>query len=256
MRIAEAARVWDAAIATTDKLLANSRRQRRDLMQLLIRKRKAPGQPQDHWQQVDFDEIFERITRKNTVGERQVLTISAQHGLVSQSDYFNRHMASADLRGYTHLTTGDFAYNKSASTGYPMGAIKPLLAHDSGVVSSLYICFRRRSDVQLDADFFRLYFEAGMLNESITGIAQEGARSHGLLNVDVKAFFKLPLHVPPLETQRRIAEVLCVAEQEERCIAAQGEVLRQEKRALMNELFTGRRRLPLSAQSRDIPVAA
>lgn len=129
------------------------------------------------------------------------------------------------------------------------------MAYDSGVVSGLYICFRRRPGAEVDNDFYRLYFEAGMLNEAITGIAQEGARNHGLLNVSLKDFFKLPLHLPPLDVQRRIAAILRGAEAEEYSIAAQIEALRLEKRALLGELFSGRRRVRLPPAQTVAPPA-
>jgi type I restriction enzyme S subunit len=64
-----------------------------------------------------------------------------------------------------------------------------------------------------------------------------------LLNVCVKDFFKLKLRVPSVKAQQRIAEVLNVAECEERCIEQQLERLKQEKRALMADLLTGKRRV-------------
>ncbi len=244
-RIAERLKTWDKFIATTEALLGNSRRQKQDLMQVLLSgRRRFPGD-RSTWTTCDFDHVFERIKRKNAVGNNNVLTISGQHGLISQRDYFNKSVASENLQGYTLLERGDFAYNKSYSAGYPLGAIKPLLAYDAGVVSSLYLCFRIKPGVAADADFFRHYFEAGMLNEEISGIAQEGARNHGLLNVSVTDFFKLRLHVPPVETQRRIAEVLNAAEAEERSFSAQLARLREEKRALMVDLLTGKRRVKL-----------
>lgn len=242
-RIAQIAATWDRAIDTVGALLENHRRQTQDLMVVLLGgQRRIPG-TRSPWAHVDFESVFERITRRNAEDERNVLTISAQHGLVSQRDYFSKSVASEDLRHYTRLTSGDFAYNKSASSGYPMGAIKPLLAHDSGVVSSLYICFRHRPGIEVDPDFYRLYFEAGMLNDALTGIVQEGARSHGMLNISVRDFFKLPLAVPPVEEQRRIAGVLRVAEAQERTIATQREALKAEKHALMKDLLAGRRRV-------------
>lgn len=247
--IAEVLSLWDRAIATTKQLLANSRRQKQDLMQGLLTGHRTFGVDSTQWSYADFDQIFERVTRKNTAGNRNVLTISGQHGLISQREYFSRVVASDDLSGYTQLSTGDFAYNKSSSNGYPMGAIKPLVAYDSGVVSSLYICFRIRPDVEADEDFFSHYFDAGMLNDEITGIAQEGARSHGLLNVSVKEFFKLKLRVPPLEDQRRIAQVLNTAQEEVRNIERQLDRLRTEKRALMADLLTGKRRVRIAAKA-------
>lgn len=254
-RIAAMACVWDAAITTTERLLANSRRQKNDLLQGLLSGHRRFQSDKLRWEQPDFDEVFERITRKNAIGNQNVLTISGQHGLISQREFFNKSVASENLQGYTLLERCDFAYNKSYSTGYPVGAIKPLLRYESGVVSSLYLCFRIRPDVEADADFFRHYFEAGMLNDAITGIAQEGARNHGLLNVSVKDFFKLKLHVPRIEIQRRIAEVLNAAEAEECCIERQLEKLRQEKRALMADLLTGKRRVRLPETSTE-PEAA
>lgn len=245
-RIAKILVTWDQAIATTERLLANSQRRTRDLMvSLLSGSRRFPGMS-DKWRYVDFDSVFERVNRKNTSKNTNVLTISAEHGLISQRDYFNKSVASANLAGYTLLHRREFAYNKSYSAGYPMGAIKPLLAYDAGVVSSLYLCFKLRGDVDADFDFFRHYFEAGFLNQEIEGIAQEGARNHGLLNVSVTDFFKLQLHVPSAPEQRRIADVLNVAKAEEKVLATQLKCLRHEKAALMSPLLTGKRRVKLT----------
>lgn len=244
-RIAHILSTWDRTIAAMARLLANSQRRTRDLMaSLLSGHRRFPGRS-DKWRYVDFDSIFERISRKNTTHNTNVLTISAEHGLISQLDYFNKTVASANLTGYTLLHRYDFAYNKSYSAGYPMGAIKPLLAYEAGVVSSLYLCFKLREDVDADFDFFRHYFEAGLLNQEIEGIAQEGARNHGLLNVSVTDFFKLQLHVPSAPEQRRIAEVINVAKAQEECFKAQLQCLRHEKAALMSQLLTGKRRVKL-----------
>jgi type I restriction enzyme S subunit len=183
--------------------------------------------------------------RKNKDGNSNVLTISGEHGLVSQLAYFNKNVASDNLSTYTLLQGGEFAYNKSYSTGYPMGAIKYLIHGKSGVVSSLYMCFRIRDDVDADVNFFRHYFEAGVLDEELMGIAQEGARNHGLLNVSVADFFGLRLFVPEVQEQRRISTVINAAESLERVIVAQIEHLRAERASLMQQLLTGRRRLRL-----------
>jgi type I restriction enzyme, S subunit len=244
-RIAQILSTWDQAIETAERLLTNGQRCTRNLMISLL-----SGQRRFHgmsckWRYVDFDVVFERVTRKNAAHNTNVLTISAEYGLISQKDYFSKSVASANLSGYTLLRRHDFAYNKSYSAGYPMGAIKPLLAYDAGVVSSLYICFRLRDDVDADFDFFRHYFEAGLLNKEIEGVAQEVARNHGLLNVSLTDFFKLQLHIPEIAEQRRIAEVINVAREEESLLEAQVRALRQEKAALMAQLLTGKRRVKL-----------
>ncbi|WDK48485.1 restriction endonuclease subunit S [Xanthomonas campestris pv. campestris] len=246
-RIAHILSTWDQAIATTERLLANACTQRKTLTNALFVHGRHSSMTTHGWKFADLDEVFERVTRRNTTANSNVLTISGTRGLVSQRDYFNKSVASENLSGYTLIERGEFAYNKSYSAGYPMGAIKPLSRYDQGVVSSLYICFRLRDGVEADADFFRHYFEVGMLNEGLSGIAQEGARNHGLLNVGVGDFFKLRLHIPDVTEQRRVAAILNMAEQKEQLITAQLDKLRDEKKALMSQLLTGKRRVRLPA---------
>ncbi|MEB1145666.1 restriction endonuclease subunit S [Xanthomonas campestris pv. campestris] len=249
--IVEVLSTWDQAIATTERLLANACTQRKTLTNALFVHGRHSSMTTHGWKFADLDEVFERVTRRNTTANSNVLTISGTRGLVSQRDYFNKSVASENLSGYTLIERGEFAYNKSYSAGYPMGAIKPLTRYDQGVVSSLYICFRLRDGVEADADFFRHYFEVGMLNEGLSGIAQEGARNHGLLNVGVGDFFKLRLHIPDVTEQRRVAAILNMAEQKEQLITAQLDKLRDEKKALMSQLLTGKRRVRLPADEAE-----
>ena len=102
------------------------------------------------------------------------------------------------------MKKGDFAYNKSYSNGYPLGAIKRLNNYDEGVVSPLYICFRAKE--KISTCFYEQYFESGFLNKEIFKIAQEGARNHGLLNVSVTEFFKdIKIAQPSLEVMNKSA---------------------------------------------------
>jgi len=247
-RIAEILSTWDRAIETVEALIANARGQKKALMQsLLTGKKRLPGFSEE-WRWLKFSDVFERVREKNAAGNTNVLTISAQHGLISQVEYFNKSVASDDVRGYTLLQRGDFAYNKSYSDGYPYGAFKPLELYDSGVVSSLYICFRL-SGTEHNHAFFRHYFEAGLFNREVAAIAQEGARNHGLLNVSVVDFFDTSLHAPgPLE-QIAIAQVINDAERKERALSDQLAALRREKSALMQQLLTGKRRVKVDERA-------
>jgi type I restriction enzyme, S subunit len=244
-RIADILSTWDEAIETVEALVANAREQKRALMQtLLTGHTRLPGFADD-WSWTKFSDAFNRVRDKNDVGDTNVLTISAQHGLVSQTDYFNKVVASDDVRGYTLLRLGDFAYNKSYSDGYPLGAFKPLERYDRGIVSSLYICFRLAS-ANYDHDFMRHYFEAGMFNREVAAIAQEGARNHGLLNVSVVDFFDTSLHTPGRDEQVAIAAVINNAERAEQMLINQCDALRKEKASLMQQLLTGKRRVELT----------
>lgn len=149
-----------------------------------------------------------RITDKNKENNQNVLTISAQCGLVSQYDYFNKNVASTDVSNYYLINKGDFAYNKSRSQGHPYGAIKSLRLYNKGVVSPLYICFRTKSE-DFDCDFLEYCFDTDLIDREIGKIAQEGARNHGLLNISTTDFFNnVTISVPTLPEQRKIASCL------------------------------------------------
>ena len=70
------------------------------------------------WKTVRLKKQFIRQTRKNTERNTNVLTISAQHGLISQEDFFSKSVASENKENNYLLYRGDFAYNKSYSNGY------------------------------------------------------------------------------------------------------------------------------------------
>lgn len=196
----------------------------------------------DTWKETRLKKMFARLLRKNTVGNTNVLTISAQHGLISQESFFNKSIASEDKTNYYLLHRGDFAYNKSYSNGYPFGAIKPLTLYESGIVSPLYICFSPTEENGCP-EFYTHYFEGGFMNHEINAFAQEGARNHGLLNISTQDFFNSIIIVPPLPEQQKIAEILSmqdkIIELKERLLS---EKLRQKK-YLMQQLLNGEQRL-------------
>lgn len=162
----------------------------------------------NEWKKVKLGDLFERVTRKNTnLKSENVLTISAQYGLINQEEFFNKSVAGKNLKSYYLLKKGEFAYNKSYSAGYPMGATKMLEKYDYGVVSSLYICFKSRSDL-VNNEYFKYYFESKQYYDELSKIAQEGARNHGLLNVSSEDFFNINIFLPSIEEQEKIVKIL------------------------------------------------
>ena len=146
------------------------------------------------WEQRKLGEVAHRVIRKNEGNQSDLpLTISAQHGLVDQRDYFNSQVASRDMSGYYLLENGEFAYNKSTSADSPWGVIKRLTKYEKGCLSTLYICFRLD---QGDPEFLVTYYETNRWHGAVQMIAAEGARNHGLLNIAPDDFFETALTLP------------------------------------------------------------
>lgn len=194
------------------------------------------------WKTTHFRTMFSRLNRKNAEGNTNVLTISAQDGLISQEDFFNKSIASEDKSNYYLLYKGEFAYNKSYSNGYPYGALKPLTAYESGIVSPLYICFAATAKNEMP-DYYSQYFEGGLMNHEIQAFAQEGARNHGLLNIGVDDFFNSYLLCPPLPEQQRIAEILTIQDKVIELKEKRTAEKQRQKKYLMQRLLTGKKRL-------------
>lgn len=237
-KISEILIAQDKTIELKEKLLTEKQRQKKCLMQQLLTGKKRLSGFSGEWQNCRLRQLTKRIRCKNTVGNENVLTISAQHGLINQAEFFNKEIASEDKSNYYLLKKNDFAYNKSYSAGYPYGAIKRLVRYDVGIVSPLYICFEiTGKDVSLE--YMEQYFEAGLMNREIQAFAQEGARNHGLLNIAVDDFFNCKMVLPSLKEQKAIAAVLTAADREIELLRQTLDQEKQKKKALMQLLLTG-----------------
>lgn len=172
-----------------------------------IRFKDENGKDFPDWVEKRLGDVFQRSATKNNENNQNVLTASAQSGLINQKEFFNKSVSAKDVTGYYLLNQGDFVYNKSYCKGYPMGAIKRLNRYEKGVVSPIYICFKLIREN--DPIFYEKFFDHGGVNKDLHKIAQEGVRNHGLLNVGIHDFFKdLRIPKPCLVEQQKIANSL------------------------------------------------
>lgn len=160
------------------------------------------------WEQEKLQNFAVRITRKNIKKQNnRPLTISAQHGLVDQTVYFNNRVAAQDVSNYYLIKKGEFAYNRSTSKDAPVGAVRRLVDYEEGVLSTLYLVFSITDPQHVDPNYLSYFFETTGWHSWILERAAEGARNHGLLNVSSQDFLSLPVMLPSsLEEQQKIGE--------------------------------------------------
>ena len=160
------------------------------------------------WEQEKLQNFAVRITRKNIKKQNnRPLTISAQHGLVDQTVYFNNRVAAQDVSNYYLIKKGEFAYNRSTSKDAPVGAVRRLVDYEEGVLSTLYLVFSITDPQHVDPNYLSYFFETTGWHSWILERAAEGARNHGLLNVSSQDFLSLPVMLPSsMEEQQKIGE--------------------------------------------------
>ncbi|MBT8921956.1 restriction endonuclease subunit S, partial [Lactobacillus delbrueckii subsp. bulgaricus] len=198
----------------------------------------------DDWEQCKLGDLADRVTTKNKGMVSELpLTISAQDGLISQDEFFNKKVASKDLSSYLLLHHGDFAYNKSYSNGYPFGTIKRLEKYPQGVVSSLYIAFKPNSSIS--SDFMAQYYESNNWHKEIYKCAAEGARNHGLLNVPPSDFFATNLNIPITKSEQlKIGRLLNAVDQTITLHEEKKHQLERLKSALLQKMFADKSGYP------------
>lgn len=156
-------------------------------------------------------------------------------GLIDQEEYFNKIVASKSLKNYYLLNKGEFAYNKSYSNGYPYGAVKRLDFYENGAVSTLYICFKPKDNI--NSDFLKIYFETDKWYKEIYKIAVEGARNHGLLNISINDFFNTHHYLPSLNEQKKISNFINILSKKIKLLEDKYEDYNNLKRFFLQNMF-------------------
>ncbi|CYT78996.1 restriction endonuclease subunit S [Streptococcus suis] len=147
-------------------------------------------------------EVAEKISQKNL--DRQYVetfTNSAEFGIISQRDFFEKNISSLDnISGYYIVNPDDFVYNPRISNLAPVGPIKRNKLGRVGVMSPLYTIFRF-SDIHLD--FVEKYFDTTIWHRYMELNGDSGARSDRFAIKD-SVFKGLPIPLPTLPEQEAI----------------------------------------------------
>ncbi|MET8379944.1 hypothetical protein [Streptomyces microflavus] len=190
------------------------------------------------WRQVSLSEVVTRVTTKNVDGTNQnVLTVSAEYGLIAQESFFTKKVASKDTSGYYVVAPGQFVYNKSTSKSAAYGTVARNLSDAPGIVSPLYFVFEAKDGAALP-EYLELALNSNQFFGSLAGMLREGARSHGLLNVRLKEFYAATVMLPPLPVQKRIVETTSAVEEQISALDTEAEALTRVESRLRRDLFS------------------
>lgn len=238
-KIAQILSTWDKAIATTEKLLENSQKQKQALMQQLLTGKKRFSGFSGEWNKVPLGKVAEMNsggTPKSSVSEFygggipwvSIADMTSKGKWISstQTTLSKAGLENSSARIYPENTV---LYAMYASIGECSIAKVPL--------SSSQAILGIRPNEQLHYEY--LYFYLSSLKEKIKLQGQQGTQAN--LNAGMVKEFLIPL--PKIQEQKAISNVLNIADEQVNLITNMLSNLQNEKKALMQQLLTGKRRV-------------
>lgn len=229
-KIAQILSTWDKAITTTEQLLANSQQQKKALMQQLLTGKKRL-----------LDENGVRFSGEWEHGVLSDLGKIAKGKALSSKDLIEGKypvVAGGKVSPYNHNQyTHENVITVSASgayAGYVAYHPYKLWASDCSVVVN-----------KPTADIGFIYQLMTYLQTRIYSLQSGGAQPH----VYPKDLDCLKVRIPRLDEQQRISQVLSQSDCSIDSLKQKLEALKQEKKALMQQLLTGKRRVKVDEEA-------
>lgn len=186
------------------------------------------------WEEKTLGEVADKVNSRNSKLEVvRVLTNSANSGVIDQNDYFDRDIAVKENTGNYHIVDiNDFVYNPRISTAAPVGPIS-INKVGKGIMSPLYTIFRFHSGY---VPFYEQYYQTTIWHSYLKSIANFGAR-FDRMNITTDGFFNMPLLIPSIEEQQKIAACLSSMDDMIASESAKLDALKDHKKGLMQQLF-------------------
>ena len=227
-KIAQILSTWDQAIAVTETLLEKSQQQKKALMQQLLTGKKRlldenGARFEGEWEEFSLGNIA-KVYQPKTISQSQLsfdgYPVYGANGIIGYYCDFNHELEqiAVTCRGST-CGVVNWTMPKSWITGNAM-----VINVDNNSAISKKFLFYVLSNADLK------YLITGSGQPQITG--------------DIKNHV---VHLASFKEQKVIAQVLTIADQEIEVLQRKLDCLQQEKKALMQQLLTGKRRVKVAA---------
>ena len=184
---------------------------------------------------VKLRDIAGKVTQKNSAClVSETFTNSAEKGIISQEDYFERTITNdKNISGYYIVNPDDFVYNPRVSTLAPVGPINRNKLGRTGVISPLYLVFRVHN---VEPGYLEWYFKSNAWHNFMLENGNTGARSDRFSISDTE-FFSMPIPLPPMNVQKIIANTLDTLEIKINYAKVEAEKLRNFKSSMLSKMF-------------------
>ncbi|WP_051533889.1 restriction endonuclease subunit S [Desulfitibacter alkalitolerans] len=264
-KIASILSTWDKAIELKERLIEQKKEQKKGLMQNLLfgkilwndnvsrdrkkiqtrikiikngevpvgyKKTKAGIIPM-HWNSLKAEDLFKNHTNKKHDGNLEVLSATQDRGIIPRSELdIDIKYDKESLGTYKKVESGNFVISLRSF----QGGIE--YSEYEGLVSPAYTVIKNKID--MDKGYYKYYLKTEnfirRLNSVIYGI-RDGKQ------IGFSDFSQLYLVYPPVTEQKNIAGIINYSNTEINLLEQELDLLRQQKKGLMQLLLTGKVRV-------------
>lgn len=226
-KIAQILSTWDQAITATERLLGNGQQRKKGLMQqLLTGKKRLPGF-EGEWESSTLTKHCSVTTGNKDLQDK---VESGEYPFFVRSSNIER-IDSYSFDGEAILIPGD-------------GRVGEIFHYINGKFDFHQRVYKL-SDFKAALGLFIYYylmrfFKAEVIKNSVKATVD---------SLRMPVFTCMLIKLPSLEEQQSIAEVLSCSDREIQAISERLDFLKQEKKALMQQLLTGKRRVQVGTEA-------
>ena len=227
-KIAKILSTWDKAISTTERLIENSTQQKKALMQQLLTGKKRlfdelGNRFEGEWEELKLENVF-----KLSSGDTKPKDVENEPTEEQKIPVFGGN----NIMGYS-------ANSNSEGDVILIGRVGEYCGVTRLIQEKCWITDNALFTKEFSEEFDRLFIVYLLQNFQLSRLRNKG----GQPQVSQKPIYNLKLKIPLLQEQQKIATVLTNADNEIELLEQQLADLQQEKKALMQQLLTGKRRV-------------
>ena len=233
-KIASFLNTIERRISSQQLLVDNLKKYKRGVMQHIFRR--TTTQSVKAWTCVRLGDIFKKVSRRNTDGlVKNVITNSAEYGLIPQRDFFDKDIAvDGNTANYYVIEKGDFVYNPRKSNTAPYGPFNRYTLDEKGIISPLYTCLVLKADIY--PSYLAWYFKSDAWHRYIYDNGSQGVR-HDRVSMTDDLLMGIPVIFPDQAKQQEYADILDKIEARLQAAQKVYDLLIKEKCGYMQQLF-------------------
>lgn len=183
-------------------------------------------------------DVFDKVKTTNKDGRnKNVITNSAEFGLIPQREFFDKDIAvEGNTDKYTIIQKGDFVYNPRKSSTAPYGPFNCYNRDEAGIVSPLYSCLKPKNHNL--TPYLLHYFSSPAWYSYIYHNGNQGGARHDRVGMTDDLLMGIPVLLPCEEEQKKITDFLALYDQKIIIQREKVEALETRRKGLLQKIFS------------------